>query len=164
MAVAMLARNGFKVVASSGKPELTDQLLKLGASEVIDRQSIDDTSGKGLLPGRWIAALDTVSGNTLSTILRSTIDRGIVCNCGMIASPRLDVPVFPFILRAVRLIGIASADTPMSRRLEIWKLISEKLQPGNMDGMHRVIGLDAVQDELNRMLSGQQSGKVLVQL
>ena len=164
MAVAMLARNGFQVVASSGKPELTDLLLKLGASEVIDRQSIDDASGKGLLPGRWIAALDTVSGNTLSTILRSTIERGIVCNCGMIASSRLDVPVFPFILRAVRLIGIASADTPMNRRLEIWKLISEKLQPANLDEMHRVVGLDAVQDELNRMLSGQQSGKVLVQL
>jgi NADPH:quinone reductase-like Zn-dependent oxidoreductase len=82
----------------------------------------------------------------------------------MIASSRLDVPVFPFILRAVRLIGIASADTPMNRRLEIWKLISEKLQPANLDEMHRVVGLDAVQDELNRMLSGQQSGKVLVQL
>ncbi len=164
MAIAMLARNGYKVIASSGKPELSETLIRLGASEIIDRQSLDDKSGKGLLPGRWIAALDTVGGNTLSTILRSTVERGIVCNCGMIASPTLDVPVFPFILRAVRLIGIASAETPMDRRLNIWKLISDKLLPENMESMCRVIGLSEVQHELNLMLAGKQSGKVIVKL
>lgn len=164
MAVAMLARNGYKVIASSGKPELSETLMRLGASEIIDRHSLDDKSGKGLLPGRWIAALDTVSGNTLSTILRSTIDRGIVCNCGMIASSTLDVPVFPFILRAVRLIGIASADTPMTRRLDIWKLITDKLIPENIESMCHVVTLNEVQHELNLMLEGKQSGKVLVKL
>ena len=160
----MLARNGYKVIASSGKPELSEMLIRLGASEVIDRQSLDDKSGKGLLPGRWIAALDTIGGNTLSTIIRSTTDRGIVCNCGMIASPALDVPVFPFILRAVRLIGIASAETPMNRRLDIWKLIADKLLPESMESMCRVVGLGEVQNELNLMLAGKQSGKILVKL
>lgn len=164
MAVAMLAHNGFHVIASSGKPERTDMLRQLGAAEIISREALDDKSGKGLLSGKWIAALDTVSGNTLSTILRSTSDRGIVCNCGMIASSVLEVPVFPFIIRAVRLIGIGSAETPMRERLKIWELIAGRLLPANLENMYRVVKLENVQQELDRMLKGQQTGKILVQL
>jgi len=164
MAVAMLARNGFHVIASSGKPEMTDMLKQLGAAEITSRESLDDKSGKGLLSGKWIAALDTVSGNTLSTILRSTSDRGIVCNCGMITSATLEVPVFPFIIRAVRLIGIGSAETPMNQRLQIWKLIAGRLLPQNLENMYKVVGLEHVQQELDLMLKGRQAGKVLVQL
>lgn len=164
MAVAMLAKNGYKVIASSGKPELTEILIKFGASEVIDREALNDKSGKGLLPARWIAALDTIGGNTLSTILKSTTERGIVCNCGMIASPLLEVAVFPFILRAVRLVGIASAETPMQRRLEIWKLIAEKLKPAGLGDMCRIISLEDIPEELNLMLRGEQHGKVIVRL
>jgi putative YhdH/YhfP family quinone oxidoreductase len=164
MAVAMLARNRYKVIASSGKPELAKSLIKSGASEIIGRESLNDKSGKGLLPARWIAALDTIGGNTLSTILKSTAERGIVCNCGMIASPVLDVSVFPFILRAVRLVGIASAETPMERRLEIWQLIASRLKPENPGDMCRTISLGEVPRELNLMLAGEQHGKVIVKI
>lgn len=164
MAVAMLAKAGYEVVASSGKPEFAGMLMESGATEIIGRDAIDDKSGKGLLPPRWVAALDTVGGNTLSTVLLSTAERGIVANCGMIASARLDVPVFPFILRAVRLIGIASAETPMKRRLEIWNLIGQKLKPDNPGKLSRTIGLEEIPEELVLMLKGRQSGKVVVEI
>lgn len=163
MAVSMLSGLGYHVVASSGKPEAAEMLKAAGAKEIIGREEVDDHSGKGLLPARWVAALDTVGGNTLSTVLLSTADRGIVANCGMIASGKLEVPVFPFILRAVRLVGIASAETPMPRRLEIWDLISKKLKPKNPGQLYKSISLDEVPAELELMLQGKQTGKKIVE-
>ncbi|MDY0342151.1 MAG: YhdH/YhfP family quinone oxidoreductase [Lentimicrobium sp.] len=164
MAIAMLARNGYQIIASSGKPEASEWLRQLGAEEVIDRQSVDDTSGRGLLPGRWMAALDTVGGNTLSTVLLSTRERGIVANCGMIASNKLDVPVFPFILRAIRLVGIASAETPRQRRIYLWNLIAEKLKPKNLYTLVTTISLDETPEYLAKMLEGKLQGKILVKI
>lgn len=164
MAAAMLANAGFRVVASTGKKEAAEMLNKAGVAEIISREEINDLSGRPLLPGRWIAALDTVGGNTLSTVIRSTADRGIVANCGMLAGNKLEVSVFPFILRGVRLVGIASAETPMERRLEIWKLIAGKLSC-NFDAMvSKTIPLDEIPDELHLMLNAGTLGKVLVSL
>lgn len=164
MAVAMLAHAGYRVVASSGKKEAVNLLKRLGAEEVIGREEVDDHSGRPLLPGRWVAALDTVSGNTLSTVIRSTSERGIVTNCGMLASNNLDVSVFPFILRAVRLVGIASADTPMIRRLEIWNLISGTLKFPQIDKIYKKINLSEVPVALEAMLKSATTGKILVEI
>ena len=164
MAVAMLAANNYQVVASTGKQQAAELLLSLGATEIVDREAVDDTTGKPLLPGRWVAALDTVGGNTLSTAIRGTAERGIVTNCGMIASNKLDVSVFPFILRAVRLVGIASAETPMKRRLEIWDLISRKLLFPKLNDLARTVTLEQVPAELEQMLKGEQMGKVIVEM
>lgn len=163
IAVSMLGKAGYTVVAATGKAEATDWLMKLGASRVIMREELEDTSGKGLLPGKWAAVLDTVGGNILSTAIRSTKDRGIVANCGMIASNMLNVSVFPFILRAVRLVGIASAETPMERRLQIWHMI-QSLKPDNLKEIARTIILEEVPGELQLMLEGKQTGKVIVKL
>lgn len=164
MAITMLAKNGYHIIASSGKPEAADWLKQQGAAEVIGREDLDDTSGRGLLPGRWNAALETVGGNTLSTVLLSTRDRGIVCSCGMIVSNQLNVPVFPFILRAVRLVGIASAETPRERRIYLWNLIAEKLKPANMHSLATTITLDQAPDYLSKMLKGSLMGKILVKI
>lgn len=164
MAIAMLARNGYQVIASSGKQEAAGWLKEIGAGEVIDRKSVDDTSGRGLLPGRWMAALDTVGGNTLATVLLSTRERGIVATCGMIASNQLDVPVFPFILRAVRLVGIASAETPRQRRCYLWNLIAEKLKPENIYSLATTISLDETPVYLTKMLKAQLKGKIIVNI
>ena len=164
MAVAMLAANDYQVLASTGKQQAAELLMSLGAAEIVDREYANDTTGKPLLPGRWVAALDTVGGNTLSTAIRGTAERGIVTNCGMIASNKLDVSVFPFILRAVRLVGIASAETPMKRRLEIWDLISRKLLFPKLNDLARTITLEQVSAELEQMLKGEQMGKVIVEM
>jgi putative YhdH/YhfP family quinone oxidoreductase len=164
MAVAMLAKMGYKVIASTGKAEAGVILKQIGASEITGREAIDDKSGKGLLPSRWIAALDTVGGNTLATALLSTAERGLVANCGMLASDKLEVPVFPFIIRGVRLVGIASADTPMSRRLEIWKLIADKLKSEHLHSLAQTISLDEVPEALIRMKASENIGKILVKV
>ncbi|KAF0200921.1 MAG: quinone oxidoreductase YhdH/YhfP [Bacteroidetes bacterium] len=164
MAVAMLATAGYNVLASSGKPEAETILRQIGASEITGREAIDDKSGKGLLPARWIAALDTVGGNTLATVLLSTAERGLVANCGMLASDKLEVPVFPFIIRGVRLVGIASADTPMSRRLEIWKLIADKLKSEHLHSLAQTISLDEIPEALIRMKASENIGKILVRM
>lgn len=164
MAVAMLATAGYNVLASSGKPEAETILRQIGASEITGREAIDDKSGKGLLPARWIAALDTVGGNTLATVLLSTAERGLVANCGMLASDKLEVPVFPFIIRGVRLVGIASADTPMSRRLEIWKLIADKLKSEHLHSLAQTISLDEIPEALIRMKASENIGKILVKV
>ncbi len=164
MAVAMLATAGYRVVASSDKPEATSFLKELGAEEVIGRNETDDRSDRPLLPPRWIAALDTVGGNILSTVIRSTAERGIVTNCGMLAGNKLDVSVFPFILRAVRLVGIASAETGMPKRLEIWNLISERLNPITLDKIQHTISLHEVPVILKKMLNSSLTGKYIVEL
>lgn len=164
MAVAMLAKAGYHVVAASGKPAASEWLKQLGAVRVISREEAIDTTGKPLLPGKWAAVLDTVGGNMLSTAIRSTRERGIISNCGMIVSNELNVSVFPFILRGVRLVGIASAETPMQLRLEIWDLIRTKLKPDNLSMISRTVSLEQVPAELQLMLDGKQQGKVIVRL
>jgi acrylyl-CoA reductase (NADPH) len=163
-AVTMLAHAGYRVVASSGKTEAAPLLKALGAEETIGREEVSDQSGRPLLPGRWVAAIDTVGGNTLSTVIRSTAERGIVTNCGMITSNNLEVSVFPFILRAVRLVGIASAETPMARRIELWNLIAGKLKFPDMEKICRSISLEEVPDALDAMLKSASTGKILVRI
>ncbi len=164
MAVAMLSKAGYRVAASTGKAERADYLKSIGAAEVISRTELNDTSAKGLLSKRWIAGIDTVGGTTLSTMLRAIWDRGIVANCGMIDSTLLNVPIFPFIIRGVRLVGIAAADTPMKERLEIWDLISDTLKPDRLELMAREIALDDVPAELDNMLAGRSFAKALVNM
>lgn len=164
IAVAILAKLGYHVIASTGKLEETEHLKSLGASEVIHRDELNDESGKPLLAKRWIAAVDTVGGAALSTIVRSTADRGIVTNCGMIGSNKLDVSVFPFILRAVRLVGIASAETPMDVRLKLWDKIANEYRIDLSEDIYQEVSLDELPGKIDLMLKAQLHKKVLVNL
>jgi putative YhdH/YhfP family quinone oxidoreductase len=109
VAVAILARLGYRVAAVSGKPAAADLLRQLGAQEILPRDALLDTSTKPLLSGRWAGAVDTVGGQTLATILRSLQLNGCATACGMVGGTELPMTVFPFILRAASLIGIDSA-------------------------------------------------------
>ena len=99
MAVAILAKLGFEVVAVTGKPEATEFLKNLGASEIINREAIDDQSNRPMLKSVYAGAVDTVGGNFLATILKSLQCNGAAACCGLVASPTLNTSVFPFILR-----------------------------------------------------------------
>lgn len=164
IAVAILAKLGYQVIVSTGKLEETEHLKSLGASEVIHRDELNDESGKPLLAKKWIAAVDTVGGAALSTIIRSTADRGIVTNCGMIGSNKLDVSVFPFILRAVRLVGIASAETPMDVRLKLWDKIANEYKINLSQDIYQEVSLDELPGKIDLMLKAQLHKKVLVNL
>ncbi len=165
MAVAMLSKLGYQVTASSGKSEQYDLLKKAGASEIIGREEVDDQSGRGLLKSRWIAAFDTVGGNTLSTVLKSTSYGGIVTNCGNVSSVMLNVTIFPFILRSVRLVGIAAAETPMPEREKIWhEFLLDKFKLQDLDYLSKEVSLEELSEEIDIMLKGKQVGRVLVKL
>ncbi len=164
VAVKLLAKSGYHVAASTGKTEWHELLLRIGAKDVIGREDVNDQSDRAMLSTKWMGAFDTVGGNTLATVLKSIKYGGIVTNCGNVASPKLDITVFPFILRSVRLIGIAAAETPMAKRAEIWRKLSNEYRLEDMEYLVKEIALDAVSDELSLMLQGRQGGRVIVNL
>jgi acrylyl-CoA reductase (NADPH) len=164
LAVGMLAKAGYEVIASTGKVDKIDFLLELGASEVIPRQELNDTTGKPLLSGKWIGSIDTVGGNTLSTVIKSTIHRGAVCCLGLVESDKLDTTVYPFLLRGITLIGIDSAERDMDYRLNIWKRISEEWKISDPEFLVKEITLEGLSDEIDLILRGGQVGKVLVKM
>lgn len=164
LAVMMLSKIGFKVIASTGKAEKTEFLQSIGANEVISRNDVINETEKPLLPKKWIAVLDNVGGLTLSTAIRSTSNHGVICTIGNTSSDKFSISVYPFILRGVRLIGIDSAETEMSKRLKIWQKISTDWKPNNLDLIVKETNLDSLSEEIDLMLQGKQCGKVLIKI
>ena len=164
MAVAILAKAGFEVVASTGKADQEKFLKSIGANEVISREDATDTTGKLLLKGLWSGVVDTVGGDILATALKSTNQRGVVTTCGNVASHDLNVNVYPFILRGVTLIGIDSASCPMQRREKIWDMMATYWKLGNLEALTRTVTLEGLDNEIDKILSGGQVGRVVVDL
>jgi acrylyl-CoA reductase (NADPH) len=163
VAIAILAKLGYQVVAVSGKPEQASLLKQLGAARIIPREEVDDHSDTPLLSAKWAAAVDTVGGNTLATIIRSLDHRGCVAACGLVGGADLPLTVYPFILRGATLFGIDSAKCPREPRLEVWEKLSdewnvaEKLAP-----LAREVTLSQVPHEVELMLAGKNHGRILV--
>lgn len=163
IAIAILAKLGYTTVAVSGKPEQTGLLQELGAVRVIPRSEVDDKTENPLLAARWAGAVDTVGGNTLATILRSTDHRGCVTACGLVAGTDLPLTVYPFILRGVTLAGIDSAKCPREPRLEVWKKLSGEWNVSDkLSSLAREVTLSEVPREVAAMLKGENHGRVLV--
>lgn len=164
IAVALLSHLGFFVTASTGKPEAKDFLFHLGAKEIIPRDEIFETTGKPLLRRQWIAAVDNVGGTTLSTVIRSIDYDGLVTCVGLVESDKLNITLYPFILRGVSLVGIDSAETKMPKRLEIWKHLATDWKISQLNSIYREISLNEINYEIDKILMGKQKGKVLVKV
>ncbi len=164
VAVALLASLGYSVNASTGKPEFSDFLKKIGASEVIDRDAVNDKYGKPLLKETWASAIDTVGGTTLATLLKACKENGTVVATGMVDSTNLPTTVFPFILRGVSLIGINSQGTSMSIREEVWSKLAGEWKPERLESLATECTLEQLSPEIDRILAGNQSGRVIVDL
>jgi acrylyl-CoA reductase (NADPH) len=163
IAIAILAKLGYTVVAVSGKPEHSDLLKNLGAGRVIARDEVNNTTDTPLLPARWAAAVDTVGGNTLGTLIRSTDHRGCVAACGLVGGGELPLTVYPFILRGVTLHGIDSAKCPREPRLEVWKKLSGEWNVvEKLESLAREVTLSQLPQEITAMLAGKNYGRVLV--
>ena len=121
VAVAILAKEDFRVAAMSGRPEHRDYLLGIGAHEVIAVDAATDEGFRPLLKERWAGAIDTVGGPVLATTIKSMMYGGGVTCCGNVASPELPLTVYPFILRGITLMGIDSQNCPMPTRVKIWQ-------------------------------------------
>ena len=161
VAIALLAKLGFTVVASSGRPEQADYLTNLGATEIIDRKELSE-AGKPLGKERWAGAVDAVGSHTLANICASTKYGGTITACGLAQGPDLPTTVMPFILRGVSLVGIDSVYAPKELREEAWQRLANDLDPALIDTMMSRIGLDQVVDTARAQLEGQTLGRVVV--
>lgn len=162
VAVAVLARLGHRVVASSGRPETHEYLRGLGAAEVIDRATLAAAPARPLDAERWAGAVDAVGGTTLATVLTQMKYRGSVAACGLAGGSDLSATVIPFLLRGVNLLGIDSVMCPVDRRRAAWARLGTDLDLQSLDGMTEVIGLGSLPEYGKRILAGQTRGRVVV--
>lgn len=162
LAVAILAKLGYDVAAVTGKPEQHDWLRRLGASAILSRDDVHDDTNRPLLATRWAAAVDTVGGQPLATVLRSIEHRGCVAACGLVAGAELSVSVYPFILRGVTLAGIDSAKCPRPERLEMWQKLAGPWRVEQLDQLADEVTLDELSDRVRRILQGQLVGRTVV--
>jgi len=161
--VAILARLGYKVAASTGRgAELGDYLRKLGVSEIIDRATLAAPSKRPLDSERWAAAIDNVGGDTLAGLLRTMALGGSIASCGVAGGGVLSTTVYPFILRGVNVLGIDSLRLPNARRREIWQRVARDLPLPLLDSMIQVVPLDKVPELGAQILAGQIHGRVVI--
>jgi acrylyl-CoA reductase (NADPH) len=163
LAVAILTKLGYHVVAVTGKPAQGKLLQQLGASQILTREEVDDASHKPLLPARWAGAVDTVGGNALATLLRSMQHRGCVTACGLVAGDQLPLTVYPFILRGVTLAGIDSAKCPRESREHIWQQLADAWKPDGLQQLAQKITLQEAPAKVRAMLAGETCGRTLVE-
>ena len=164
MAVAVLAKAGYSVTASTGKTAQEQFLGGLGAEEIIGREDLTDPSGRLLLKGQWAGVVDTVGGEMLATAIKSTRQRGVVTTCGNVASHELNTNVYPFILRGITLAGIDSASCPMERRRFVWEKMSAEWKLDILEQMCKTVCLEDLDPEIDVILKGGQVGRVVVDL
>ena len=162
-AVALLARKGYEVVASTGKQEEAEYLKALGASEVIDRKALSEP-GKPLARECWAAAIDTVGSHTLANVCAGLHYGGAVAACGMAQGLDLPASVAPFILRGVRLIGVDSVMCPRDRRILAWEKLSRLVDSELLGLIARDITLDQVIETAHALMDGKLRGRVVVNI
>lgn len=164
VAVALLKGSGYTVVAATGKEDEHPWLRNLGADDFLTREQAAIGADRMLLRERWAGVIDTVGGSILATALKSTKYDGTVTCCGNAASGDLPLNVYPFILRGVKLVGIDSAQCPMSRRKEIWQKMASEWDMQFLDTMSSTISLTELGGAIDRMLQGKAKGRTVIDL
>ena len=161
IAVALLARRGFRVVASTGKVSEADYLRSLGAAEVVDRNTLNQP-GKPLQKERWAGVVDSVGSHTLANACAQTKAEGVVAACGLAQGMDFPVTVAPFILRGVILAGVNSVFVPIERRQKAWELLAKELEPAKLESMVEEIGLAQSLVRAPEVLAGRIRGRLVV--
>lgn len=163
VAVALLARRGYTVVASTGRPEESGYLTGLGAREVIDRAELSGP-GKPLAKERWAGGIDSVGSHTLANVLSSTRYGGAVAACGLAGGMDLPATVAPFILRGVTLLGIDSVMVPTPARIAAWAALEAELDRDLLARMTTRIAFDDVIAAGPEILAGKVRGRIVVEV
>jgi acrylyl-CoA reductase (NADPH) len=162
-AIAILARLGYRVVASTGRLEQSDYLKQLGAAEIIDRKTLSEP-GRPLAKERWAGAIDSVGSHTLANICASTRYWGVVAACGLAQGMEFPASVAPFILRGITLAGIDSVMRPRKDRIEAWARLANDLDRDVLALITREIGLSQVIETAEQLMKGEVRGRVVVDL
>jgi acrylyl-CoA reductase (NADPH) len=162
VAVAMLARLGYQVVASSGRADAHAYLSDLGAAAVIDRSPFAETAKRPLEGERWAGCIDSVGGNTLARVLAQTRYGRAVAAVGLAGGNKLEHTVIPFLLRGISLLGIDSVMCPSPKRLEAWNRLQASLPLDKLEAMTSEVTLDEVPRVAAQILQGRVRGRVVV--
>lgn len=162
MAVALLSRLGYEVVASTGTPSAHDYLRQLGARRIVGREDFENGPARPMESGQWAGAVDAVGGPTLAALIAQTKRHGSVAAYGLAQSHELHTTVFPFILRGVNLLGIDSNTCPPPRRERAWKRLTEILTDEDLAAMGETIGLGDVIEYSEKITNGTTVGRIVV--
>jgi acrylyl-CoA reductase (NADPH) len=163
VAVALLAKLGYAVAASTGRPDEDDYLKGLGASEIVNRSELTGAA-RPLAKERWAAGIDVVGSTTLANVLSMTRYGGAVAACGLAGGMDLPTSVAPFILRGVSLLGIDSVMCPLAVRTEAWRRLERDLDRGKLAAMVNEIGLDGVIAAGRAIVEGKVRGRIVVKI
>jgi acrylyl-CoA reductase (NADPH) len=161
VAVAILAQRGFRVVASTGKPQEAAYLKQLGAAEVMER-GILASPGKPLQKERWAAVIDAVGSHTLANACAQTMAEGVVAACGLAQGMDFPTTVAPFILRGITLVGVNSVTAPRERRERAWAALAKELDRKKLDAMTSEISLGDALGRAQDVLDGKVRGRLVV--
>lgn len=164
IAVAILSRLGYRVVAATGKSADAGFLHHLGATEIISREEVTTGAERPLQKERWAGVVDVVGGEILTAALKATRYGGIVTCCGLVASPDLSLNVYPFILRGVSLLGIDSVKCPNAIRRKVWERLAREWKPVQLAEMITEVTLEGLEEKIQAMLQGEIRGRVVVKL
>ena len=161
VAVSLLAKLGYNVVASSGRPEEKDYLLSLGATQVMDRNELSE-KGRPLAKERWAGAIDVAGSHTLANICASMKYGGTVAACGLAQGYDLPATVMPFILRGITLAGIDSVYRPKADRIAAWNRLAEDLDLTHLDAIMTEITLGQALETAQEQMQGLTRGRFVV--
>ena len=161
IAVLLLARLGYRVAASTGRPELEGYLRGLGASSIVPREELAATGGP-MQPERWAGGVDTVGGQTLANVFAQTAYGGAVACCGMAGGHELATTVWPLILRNVSLLGVSSIRTPRAQRIEAWDRLARDTDRERLASLSRTEPLSRIHELAEEILAGRVRGRVVI--
>lgn len=164
IAVALLARLGYSVAASTGKAEQTDFLRRLGATQIVERAALQAGTEKPLLKEQWAGAVDTVGGDILFNVVKSLQYGASVACCGLTAGITFNASVLPFILRGVNLLGVDSVELPLVVKASMWDKLSLQWKLDNLAELTHEVSLAELPAAIEQILAGKQVGRVLVNL
>ena len=162
VAIEILARLGYRVVALTGKESQGDYLRKIGAAEVMLRSSLDLAKIKPLDRATWAGAIDNLGGEVLAWLASTMQIDGTLASVGLAAGTGLNTTVMPFILRGVSLLGIDSVNCPMPVRAEVWRRLATDMKPQHLEAMTRTIPFDALPEVFDDFLKARVTGRIVV--
>lgn len=161
LAVILLAKRGYRVAASTGRPELAEYLRGLGATTIVHRDELAKP-GAPMQSERWAGGVDTVGGVTLANVFAQTAYEGAIACCGMAGGHELNVAVWPLILRNVSLLGVSSLRTPKAKRIEAWTRLAEDVDPAQLAALSRTEPLSRINELAEEIIAGQIRGRVAI--
>lgn len=164
LSIAILNKLGYQIAAITGKETESEFLKNLGADKIIIRTDFERMDKKPVLKPLFAGAIDTVGGVILENIIKSISPMGVVTCCGNVASPKLELTVFPFILRGISLIGIDSQNYPMAEREKVWNKLANEWKTDTLSETCTEITLNELEEKIDLMLKGELKGRTVVKM